>query len=329
MNRDALSLFALNASRELGAGIADKLGRPLAAHEEREFEDGEHKSRPLENVRGRDVFVIQSLYADASQSVDDKLMRLLLFLGALRDAAAERVTAVVPYLAYARKDAKTQTRDPVTTRYIAALFEATGVDRVVTMDVHNLAAYQNAFRCRTEHLEAVPLFIDYFRPLLERQEKVVVVSPDIGGVKRAERLRRALTRVLRREAGLAFLEKARARGIVNFGRLTGDVIGAAVVIVDDMIGTGSTLAHAAESCRERGATEVYAAATHGLFVGDAGRVLATDALTKLVVTDTVPPFRLVGAPAQEKLEVLPVAGLFAEAVARLHGGGSLVELLGL
>ena len=150
---DDLLLFGLEASRGFAADVARALGTPLAVHEERGFEDGEHKTRPLESVRGRDVYVVQSLYGDAAQTVNDKLVRLLFFVGALRDASAARVTAVVPYLAYARKDRKSKSRDPVTTRYVAQLFEAVGADRIVTLDVHNLAAYQNAFRCRTEHLE--------------------------------------------------------------------------------------------------------------------------------------------------------------------------------
>src|SRR5512144_1688636 len=154
MSNDELMLFALEASRPFGEAVSRALGTPLSAHEARTFEDGEHKTRPLVNVRGRDVYVVQSLYGDAAQTVNDKLVRLLFFIGALRDASAARVTAVVPYLAYARKDRKSKSRDPVTTRYVAELFEAVGVDRIVTLDVHNLAAYQNAFRCRADHLEA-------------------------------------------------------------------------------------------------------------------------------------------------------------------------------
>ena len=140
-----LLLFALGATRPHGDAIARRLGLELSPHEEREFEDGEHKSRPLISVRGRDVYVIHSLYGDREQSANDKLVRLLFFLGALRDASAGRVTAIVPYLAYARKDRKSKPRDPVTTRYVASLFEAVGTDRVVTLDVHNLAAFQNAY----------------------------------------------------------------------------------------------------------------------------------------------------------------------------------------
>jgi ribose-phosphate pyrophosphokinase len=252
---------------------------------------------------------------------------LLFFLGALRDAGAARVTAVVPYLAYARKDAKTQPRDPVTTRYVAQLFEAMGVDRVVTLEVHNLAAYQNAFRCRSEHLHPTRLFASHFAPLVRDAPRLAVVSPDPGGFKRAERLRRVLAATLGREVELAFFEKARAKGVMTGGRLVGAVEGAAAIIVDDLIGTGGTLLHAAQACRASGARRVYAAAAHGLFVGDANRALADPALDQVVITDTVEPFRLDPAVARDKLVVVPVAALIAEAVERLHQGGSLTELL--
>src|SRR5262245_39969979 len=136
------AIFALNSSRDFGEKVGAYLGLALSAHEEREFEDGEHKSRPLVNVRGKDAFVIHSPYGDNEQSPNDKLCRLLFFVGALRDASAARVTAVIPYMCYARKDRKSKPRDPITTRYVAALFEAVRLDHVLTMDVHNRAAFQ-------------------------------------------------------------------------------------------------------------------------------------------------------------------------------------------
>lgn len=326
MDQDAPVLFALQASRAFGEDVARHFGAALGAHEERQFEDGEHKSRPLINVRNRGVFVIQSLHADNGESVNDKLLRLLFFIGALRDASAKSVTAVVPYLAYARKDAKTQTRDPVTTRYVARLFEAAGADRVVTMDVHNLAAFQNAFRCHTDHLEATRLFVSHLAPLLQGEPHITVVSPDIGGIKRAERFRQVLCRTLGRESNLAFMEKARAKGLMRAGRLAGEVVGAAIVI-DDLISTGGTLLQAAIACRERGATRVYAAATHGLFTGDAWQLLSGAELDRIIVTDSVPPFRLNRQLISKKLAIVSAAPLFAEAIRRIHAGGSLLELL--
>ena len=320
-------VFALNASREFGMQVARRIGLPLADHEEREFDDGEHKARPLVNVRNRDVYVIQSLYGDAGQSVNDKLCRLLFFLGALRDAAAARVTAVIPYLCYARKDIRTQTRDPITTRYVATVLEAVGVQRVVTLDVHNIGAFQNAFRCGTEHLHTAGLFASHIAPMVPRHGSVCVVSPDAGGVKRAERLRQRLMRALDREIPLAVMEKARGKGVLTSGRLIGEVGNDLAVVVDDMIGTGSTLAYAARACRAQGAQRVLAAAAHGLFVGNAAAVIGGDELDQILVTDTVPPFRLPPELVAAKLTILSVATLFAEAIRRMHDGGSLVELL--
>lgn len=327
LNDDALMLFALNGSRPFGELVARQLGLSLSAHEEREFEDGEHKARPLFSVRGRDVFVLHSLYGDPAQSGNDKLCRLLFFIGALKDAAAQRVTAVVPYLAYARKDQKTKPRDPVITRYVAAMFEAVGADAVLTIDVHNLSAFQNAFRCRTEHLDANRLFVAWFTPLLKDHE-VVVLSPDAGGIKRAERFRGGLAAALGRPVGMAFAEKHRIGGVVSGDLLVGEVAGKQAVIIDDLVSSGTTLARAARACTERGAAGVMAAATHGLFMDDAPAVLADSPLQQLVVTDTVPPFRLEHSTAQAKVRVLSCSGLFARAIHRIHAGESVSELMG-
>ena len=326
MSGSDLALFALDASHAFGKRLAEGLGLSLGRHEERDFEDGEHKARPLENVRGRDVFAVQSLYGEPGQSVNDKLLRLLFFIGALKDASAARVTAVVPYLGYARKDRKTKTRDPVTTRYVAALFEAVGTDRVVTIDVHNLAAFQNAFRCRTDHLEANGIFVRHLKPAIDGE--AAVVSPDAGGVKRADRFRRAFARATGKEVGAAFMEKYRSRGVVSGGTFVGDVEGRTAIVIDDLISSGTTMARAARACRENGATAVYAVATHGIFVGDAAGVVADPVFTGIVVTNTIPPFRLPADLAEKALTVLDAAPLFAEAIGRIHAGGSLVGLMG-
>jgi ribose-phosphate pyrophosphokinase len=326
MTPDDLCLFALNASRPFGERVATALGQALASHEEREFEDGEHKARPLESVRGKDVYVIHSLYGEPDMSANDKLIRLLFFIGALKDASAGRVTAVCPYLAYSRKDRKTKSRDPVSSRYVAQLFEAVGADRMVTLDVHNPAAYQNAFRIPAEHLEAQGLFVAWFASRLGN-DQVVVVSPDAGGVKRAEAFRLVLARALDRPIGAAFMEKRRSEGVVSGEAVVGDVGGRTAIIIDDLISSGTTLARAAAACKALGAKRVYAAASHGLFIGAAADVLADPALEKVLVTDSVPPFRLPPALLQSRVEVLESAPLFAEAIRRLHSGGSLVELL--
>ena len=319
-------LFALSESQEFGERVSQKLEIPLSRHEERKFEDGEHKVRSLINVRKRDVFVIQSLYADAGASVNDKLCRLLFFVGSLKDAAAATVTVIAPYLCYARKDRKSQSRDPVTTRYVAALFEAVGTDRLLTMDVHSLMAFQNAFRCGTDHLEATRLFAEHFASIA-RDKDIVVVSPDTGGIMRAEKLQAALERRSGRRVTGAFMEKHRAGGVVTSGALVGQVRDRTAIIFDDLISSGGTMVRAAKACQAAGARRVLAAATHGLFIDQGGTLLQEQAVEQVVVADTVPPFRLDPAVIGSKVVMLDSAGLFAEAIRRIHAGGSIVALM--
>ena len=326
MTDGGLRLFALSADRTFGEAVAAAAGVQLAPHEERSFEDGEHKTRPLVSVRGVDAYVLDPLYGDSIHSVNDKLCRMLFFIGALRDAGAARITAVVPYLCYGRKDRRTKARDPVTTRYVAALFEAVGTDVVVTMDVHNPAAYQNAFRLRTEHLEMRPLLVEY---LLEHagDTSLTIVSPDAGGVKRATAVRESLARASGRDVGLAFLEKRRSEGRVSGDAVVGSIEGRTAIIVDDMISSGTTIARAARACRASGATRVWAAATHALFTAAAGDTLGEGALERLIVSNTIVPART-PETLVPKVAVLDVAPLTGEAVRRMQAGGSIVELLG-
>ena len=246
--RDRLRLFALEATADLGQAVARALGQKLAAHEERAFEDGEHKVRPLDTVRGTDVYVVQSLHGGPSETANDKLCRLLFFIGAIKDAGAARVTAVVPYLCYARKDRRTKPNDPVTTRYIAGMFEAVGTDCIVTLEVHNPVAFENAFRCRTVTLTGTPLFVDYVRAL--KDDTFSVVSPDTGGAKRAELLRETLEAALGRPVGKAFADKHRSAGVVSGDLFIGDVAGATALVIDDLISTGGTLLRAARAARQ-------------------------------------------------------------------------------
>jgi ribose-phosphate pyrophosphokinase len=321
-----IRLFVLAADRAFGESVATAAGIVMSPHEERTFEDGEHKTRPLVSVRGADVYVLDSLYGDPERNANDKLCRILFFLGAVRDAGAASVTAVVPYLAYARKDRRTKPRDPVTLRYVAALFEAVGVDAVLTVDVHNLAAYQNAFRRRTEHLEGRPLFVRYLATHLPDSE-IVIVSPDAGGVKRADALRTSLAGALRRDVGISFIEKHRSEGVVTGAAIAGEVSGRTAVIVDDLISSGTTLARTAQVCLAHGATRVWAVAAHGLFVAGAIEALSSVALERVVVLNTVRPFRLPAPIQASKLVLLDAAPLLGEAIRRLHTGGSLVDLM--
>lgn len=308
-----IKLFGLGASRPLAEAIAAGLGQPLAALEEREFEDGEHKARPLESVRDADVYVVHSLYADERYSAEDKLCRLLFFLATVRDHGAARITAVTPYLCYGRKDRRTQPYDPLGTRYVAQLFEAVGVDRVISLDVHNPAAFANAFRCRADNLDAHALFAAHLTPMLSADE-AVVLSPDTGGFKRAEAFRQCLADILDRPVRLGLMEKWRNGGVVSGRTLFAKVIGCDVVIVDDMIGTGTTMLRAAHAARDAGARAVYAVASHGLFTGGATVALNDPSLIRLIIGDGVPPFRLRGSSVLDRLDVLPVAPLFAQAI---------------
>jgi ribose-phosphate pyrophosphokinase len=325
MKSAPLRLFCLTASAELGAGISAALGEPLAAHEEREFEDGEHKTRPLDAVNGADVYVIQSLHGGPGQSANDKLCRLLFFIGAIKDAGAARVTAVSPYLCYARKDRRTKPNDPVTTRYIAGMFESVGTDCVVTLEVHNPVAFENAFHCRTIALTGTPLFVDFAKTIAD--EKLSVISPDAGGMKRAELLREALEAALRRPVGKGLAEKYRSAGVVSGDLFVGEVAGTTALIVDDLISTGNTLLRAARSARRAGVKRVIALVTHGLFMPGAAEVIADPVLDRMVVTDVVPAFRLDRPADNKKLAILPAAPLLAEAIRRLHEERSLTDLL--
>ncbi len=319
MEQSAGLLFALEGSRSYGDRVAARLEWPLAAHEERSFEDGEHKIRPLVEVTRRDVFVIHTLHGSPEASPNDKLCRLLFFVGALKDAGAARVTAVAPYLCYARKDQRSQSRDPITTKYVARMFEACGTDAVMTFDVHNRAAFENAFRIPTVNIEAMPLFVQHFARLL-REDKVAVISPDVGGAKRAERFRRALAAALGEEPTAGFVDKQRAGGIVTGDLFVGDVADRTAIIFDDLISTGTTLRRAAAKCREGGARRVLAAATHGLFIGDAANVLGAGEFDGIVVADTVRSVAEEAGLLSENITVLDTSRLVCDTIALAHAG---------
>jgi len=329
MNTDRkLHLFVLGGSEDLGAAVARSVGIESAPHEERAFEDGEHKTRPLVSVRGSDVYVLHSLAGGPDASANDKLCRLLFFIAACRENGAGQITVLAPYLAYSRKDRQTKARDPVIIRYVAQLFEAMGTDRLVTLDVHNLPAFQNAFRIETVHLDTRKLFVPVIGQLAA-DLPIAIVSPDGGGVKRAQLLREMIEFDLDRPAGFAFLEKRRSRGVVSGDLFAGEVEGAAAFIVDDLISTGGTVKRAAEACRIRGARRVFTLAAHGLFGKAATLLFEGGAIDEVVVTDSVPnAARFASCNSALPIRIVTVAPLLGEAIKRLHAGGSLSELLG-
>jgi len=311
-----VKLFALNDTREWGLKLAARLGVPLADHEERSFEDGEFKIRSLESVRGEPAFVCASLAAEPPLSASDKLCRLAFFCGSLKDAGAARAVAVVPYLAFWRKDKRTKPRDPVTTRYVARLLEAVGVDGVLALDVHSPAAFDNAFGCPKENLEAAPVFAEHFAALAGGTARVVVLSPDAGGVHRARSFAALLAERTGRAIDLAFVEKHRSEGRVTGELFAGDVRGADVIVFDDLIASGTTIARAAAACAARGARSVRAAATHGVLAPGAVQTLNGAGLASLTLGDTVDGLRRRCDGLRVDLQVLETAQLFAHGIER-------------
>lgn len=308
-----LRIFAPRTSAALGTEIAKLLGIELARSEEREFEGGEHKMRSLENVCGRDVVVVDSLNGVDDMSANDKLCRLLFFIGSLKDAGAASVTACVPYLCYARKDRRTQPHDPITTRYVAAMFEAVGTDRVIGLDVHNEAAFDNAFRCKTIRTEGHEVFMPHLSKPIDLS-RCVVASPDIGGVKRAQRLQEAISIEFKRDIGFAFMEKRRARGVIAGDAFVGLVDGADVLLYDDMIVSGGTILKATQAARAAGAKKVVVAATHAAFTDDALKLFAADGPDLVLVSDSIALSGSVIEKASSRLQICSSAPALAKAI---------------
>lgn len=326
MDKEKIKLFAPHPDIEYGKNIADILGLQLSELEERNYEGGEHKMRPLENVRGKHVFVIQSLYGDENYSINDKLCRLLFFIATLKEDCAAKVIVLTPYLCYSRKDRQTKPRDPVTTRYVAMLFESMGTDHFVTLDVHNLQAYQNAFRCYTDNLECHNIFAHYFFQKLPGDE-LAVLSPDEGGMKRADKFRQVLGELTGKPVSLCFREKFRNEGILSGEGLIGNVNNKTVIIYDDMISSGNTLIRAARSARENGAQKIFAVATHGIFSENAAETLNTDYLDEILITNSIHQYANIKNILGDKLHVLETEGFIAKAIRNIYTGDSVNKLL--
>jgi ribose-phosphate pyrophosphokinase len=326
MTRRKPLVFAPGESRALGEAASERAGIELAALEEREYEGGEFKLRPLQPVRDRTVFVLQSLAGTQEAPIAQRLIRLLFLLQGLRDAGADRVVAVIPYLAYARKDRRTKPRDPVYTRYVAQLIEAAGTDRVVALDVHNASSIDNAFRIPVDHLSALPMMAAHFTQHLPAG-KLAVASPDIGGIKRAQIFRELLERKTGREVELVFVEKRREGGAVSGGAIVGNVSGRAVVVLDDLCASGATLLRAAAALRAAGATSVHATVTHTPIETGLAALVAAEDIAQVVVTDSVGYVPNLGASShREKITLLSAGELLGCAMARMVSGDSLAPL---
>jgi len=311
--RDALQVFCGNASRDLAERVCSNLGVELGLADVTRFSDGEILVEIKDNVRGGDVFVVQS----TSSPGNDNIMELLLLLDAFRRASAKRVTAVIPYYGYARQDRKVAPRVPISAKLVADLIVTAGASRVMTMELH-AGQIQGFFNVPVDNLYANPVLL----PQIQQQVAdlpVAVVSPDAGGVERARAYAKRL------DASLAIIDKRRVRANqVDEMRIIGDVTGCAAVIVDDIVDTAGTLCRAAEAVMEAGASRVLACISHGVLSGDAMSKIAASKLDSLVITDTIPPTE--ATLAEDRIRVVSVAGLIAEAIRRTHEEESISTL---
>lgn len=309
-------IFSLPAGREFAECVANCLHGELAPLEERQFEDGEFKIRPLTEVRNRTAVVLQSLCSHGALSVNDVLLRVLFLLATLRDAGAAQVHLVAPYFCYGRKDRRTQAQDPLSLRYIAQLVEAVGVHSVTTLEAHNPAAFENAFRIPVIHLTGNSLFSEYFSAQTGKHN-LTVATPDIGGARRAEALRSALGTRLGMTVGSAMVPKQRSGGVVSGGAACGEIRDRQVIILDDMIVSGTTVLRAAGALQRAGAREMVVAATHAVFAENAVAALGNPVIEHIVVTNSVPlPVAAIDKLGQ-RLRILDLAPLIADAVRSL------------
>jgi ribose-phosphate pyrophosphokinase len=299
------SLFAGSSHVELGREVAKELGIELGKIQIEPFPDGEIGVQVLENVRGKDVFVLQS----PAKRPNEFLMELFVIVDAMKRASAKSIVAVIPYFAYARQDRKEKGRVPITAKLVADLLEKAGVTRVLTMDLHT-DQIQGFFNIPVDNLQGGPLLVEGIRSL--GLKNLVMVSPDVGGSRTARRFAEGL------KADLAIVDKRRvSSSAVEAGALIGDVAGKNVVLIDDICSTGGTLSMAAKVCRQRGAKSVYAAVSHGIFVGDR----LPSGIDRFLATDSVPQPKGLG------IQVVPIASFLAEAIDCLVSLKSISALL--
>jgi ribose-phosphate pyrophosphokinase len=313
--------FALYTGRThpaLAAEVAGHLGIQLGDANLTEFANGEIRPRFSESVRGADVFIMQTHYGWDGRSVNDSIMEQLIMIDAAYRASAKRITAVCPFYGYARQDRKAEGREPITARLIADLFLAAGAKRMVSIDLHS-GQIQGFFDGPVDHLTAMPVIEEYLK---SRATDPVIVSPDAGRIKVAERLAQHLG------ADLAFVYKRRPKGMTNVAQaldVIGDVEGRQCILTDDMIDTGGTIVSAAELLLDRGATEVWAMATHGVLSGPAVERLEKSRIARVVLTNTLP---LAPEKHIDKIEVLSVAEIIAEALSAVFDDASVSEIFG-
>lgn len=309
--RKRMMIFTGGSNLALGREIAEHLNLPLGRVKLTQFSNGEIYVKYLESVRGADVFVVQTM----SDPVNKHFMELLIMVDALKRASAGTVTAVVPHYCYARQDKKTTAREPITAKLIADLLTTAGIDRLVSMDLH-AGQIQGFFDMPVDHLTAVPILAGHFEE--KALEDVVVVSPDVGRVKVAKKYADILG------APIAIMHKSRPQhNVAEVTHVIGDVDGRIGLLIDDMIDTAGTICEGAKTLVERGAREVYACATHGIFSGPAVERLTKSPLKEIVVTNTIP---VPDDKMMDKLKVLSIAPLFAHAILNVYEDESVSEL---
>ena len=307
-------IFAGNSNPDLARRICEYLKRPLGNAMVGRFSDGEIQVDIGENVRGMDVFIIQS----TCPPVNDHLMELLVLCDALKRASAASINAVIPYYGYARQDRKVAPRAPITAKLVADLLEVAGATRMVSMDMH-AGQIQGFFNIPTDHLYGSPVFLEDLRKQFPNTDELVIVSPDAGGVERARAYSKRLN------TGLAIIDKRRQRANTSeVMNLIGDVAGKDAVLIDDMVDTAGTLTQAAAALKERGARRVLAYAVHPILSGPAVQRINDSVLEQIIFTDTVPLSP--SASTCKKIRVLTTERLFGEAVARIHRADSLSSL---
>lgn len=311
MSGSTLKLFSGSSNPELAKEIADYLGISLARIQLNRFSDGETSVRIEENVRGDDVFIVQS----TSSPSNDHIMELLLMVDAAFRASASRITAVIPYFGYARQDRKVEPRVPISAKVVANVIQATGTDRVLTMDLH-ADQIQGFFDIPVDNLFASPIVIDYLKTL--NLKEVVVVSPDSGGADRARFLAKNIN------AGLAIIDKRRPEAnVAEVSHVIGDVDGKNCILIDDMVDTGGSIAKAAEALRDHGAEDVYCTFTHPVLSGEAPRKLYSAGFEEIITTNTISVNTEKKVPS---MKILSIAPLFGEAIRRIHNGESVSSL---
>lgn len=313
INSKNMKIFCGSSNKELGEKIASKLGIELGEGTIVRFEDGEIYARIDETVRGRDIFVIQS----TSNPVNEHLMELLIFVDALKRASAKSISVVMPYFGYARQDRKASPREPITSKLVANLLTVAGVTRVMTMDLH-ADQLQGFFDIPVDHMQALPLLARYFRAKGMYGDDVVVVSPDIGGVKRARKLAEWL------DCKIAIIDKRRPKpNMSEVMNLIGEVEGKIAIFIDDMIDTAGTITGGADAIIARGAKEAYACCTHGIFSGPAIERIKKSALKEVVITDSI---NQKDEKKLDKIVVLSSDVIFAEAIKRVVSNEPVSDL---